>query len=70
MVANELKLNPNPDSDLNLRLVPVQVTSTTSSTGTTSITAVKQQTGMSAITILSGKDVTTPMRIKMIYSGF
>ncbi len=74
MIANELKLNPNPDSDLKLRLVPVQVTTTTSTSSsgatTTSITAVKQQTGMSAITILSGKDVTTPMRIKMIYSGF
>jgi len=74
LIANELKLNPNPDSDLKLRLIPVQVTTTssTNSYGTTTptITAVKQQSGMSAITIRSGKDVTTPMRIKMIYSGF
>lgn len=82
LVANELKLNPNPDSDLKLRLVPVQLTTTSSTDSygntTTSITAVKQLTGMSAITIrsgkvidpLSGKEVTPPMRIKMIYSGF
>lgn len=70
LIANELKLNPIPDSDLKLRLVPVLVTTATSTNGTISYTAVKQQTGMSGITIRSGKDVTTPMSIKMIYSGF
>lgn len=80
LIANELKINPNPTEDLKLRLVPVQVTSTTNSnTGATSYTAVKQKCEMGAVTIrngkevlnpVTGKEVSTPMRIKMIYSGF
>jgi hypothetical protein len=71
LIANELKiakLTPNiPVADqLNLRLIPVQVTLNSSGT----ITAVKQDNLMSAVTIRSGKNTYSPLRLNLVYSGF
>lgn len=74
LIANELKLantkKINPVDNLNLRLIPVSIGTTTSSSGTVSVTSVKQEFLMQAITIQSGKNTTSPMRINMVYSGF
>ncbi|MBV5283445.1 MAG: DUF4270 domain-containing protein [Paludibacter sp.] len=51
---------------LTLRLVPVDVTYNSNN----AITAVKQQNSMSAVTIRSGKNKVSPMRIHVVYSGF
>ncbi len=71
LIANELKNAPKNSSipPLNLRLIPVAVGTTTTST-TTSITSVKQQYLMSAVTIRSGKNSSSPMKLNMVYSGF
>jgi hypothetical protein len=68
LIATEIKTAATkgtalPDN-LELRLVPVDV----ASNGTT-VTAVKQQNSMSAVTIRSGKN-KSPMRIHVVYSGF
>jgi len=70
LIANELKMkNYNP---LKLRLIPVAIksTSTSSSSNTVAVTSVKQQYLMSAATIKSGKNASSPMRLKIVYSGF
>jgi len=80
LVANEIKKSEQNKTalpaDLKMVLVPVRVTTNSSSV----VTGVKQQFLMSAVTIRSGneleidphtgKKVTAPMRIKMVYSGF
>ncbi|HEY5589443.1 MAG TPA: DUF4270 domain-containing protein [Paludibacter sp.] len=70
LVANELKIakenNTNPAENLKMRLVPVRVAFNSSSV----LTSVKQQFLMSAVTIRSGKNTKSPMRIKVVYSGF
>jgi len=70
LIATEIKTAATkgtalPES-LTLRLVPVDVTYNSSRI----MTAVKQQNSMSAITIRSGKNVKSPMRIHVVYSGF
>ena len=74
LIANELKVAEEkgiaPAENLKLLLIPVNVTTTTSSNGSVSITAVKQQYKMSAVTIRSGKNQAHPMKINMVYSGF
>jgi len=70
LIATEIKTAATKGTalpqTLELRLVPVDVTYNTSGT----ITAVKQQNSMSAVTIRSGKNKVSPMRIHVIYSGF
>jgi hypothetical protein len=74
LVANELKVAKDkgiaPATNMNLRLVPVSVQTSTSSTGTVSISSVKQQYLMNAITIRSGQNTTAPMKLNIVYSGF
>ncbi|MFT3751993.1 MAG: DUF4270 domain-containing protein [Paludibacter sp.] len=83
LIANELKQAKEkgvaPAENLSLVLVPVSVSTTTSSTsGATTISAVKQQYLMGGVTIRSGKvinpasgnKVTEPMHLKLVYSGF
>jgi len=82
LIANELKNSKNsatPATSIKLRLIPVAVgTVTNSSTGSVSISTVKQQYLMNAVTLRSGKEinpnsgdpVTAPMTLKLIYSGF
>ena len=66
VVANELKINPTNLKDLNMRLVPVRVKTDTNG----SVTEVKQQFLMSAVTVKSGKNAESPMRVNMFFSGF
>lgn len=74
LIANELKIakakNTTPPESLNLRLVPVSISTSTSTSGTLSISSVKQQFLMEAVTIRSGKNPTSPMRLNIVYSGF
>lgn len=69
LIATEIKTAATNGTalpeNLILRLVPVDVTYS----GTT-VTAVKQQNSMSAVTIRSGKNKVSPMRIHVVYSGF
>ena len=69
LISNELVVNKNSNELLTLRLVPVAVGSTSSSSGST-ITSVSQQYLMGAVTLKSGLNSTSPMRLKMVYSGF
>jgi len=70
LIANELQIaklkNVTPADKLNLVLIPVQVTFDTSG----NVTSVKKEYLMSGVTILGGKDTTSPMRINVVYSGF
>src|ERR1035437_2292066 len=71
LIANELKIAKQTPSipvkdQLNLRLIPVQVTLNSSG----AVTAVKQDNLMSAVTIRSGKNTYSPLRLKLVYSGF
>lgn len=80
LVANEIKKagqnNTTLPESLKMVLLPVRVTANSSGL----VTAVKHQFLMSAVTIRSGneievdpntgKKVTAPMRIKVVYSGF
>jgi len=67
-----------PDEKLRLILLPIKVATSTSSSGVTSYTSVKEDYEMSGITIRSGKEinpnsgnkVTMPMHIDVVYSGF
>ncbi|MFZ4725632.1 MAG: DUF4270 domain-containing protein [Paludibacter sp.] len=66
LIANELKQHPTSiDEKLNMRLVPVRVTLDANS----NVTAVNQEFLLSGVTIRSGLN-KSPMRIKMVYSGF
>ena len=79
IIANELKRNPTTQP-VPMVLVPVEVVSSTSSaTGSTTVSSIKQQQKMSAVVVRSGKvyDSKTgvkiksePMHLKLIYSGF
>lgn len=70
LIANELKVakqkNKTPDTTLNMRLIPVQVTF--DSNGSPS--SVKHEYLMSAVTIRSGLNPDSRMKIKVVYSGF
>jgi hypothetical protein len=74
LIANELKIAKEkgeaPAENLKMVLIPVSVTTTTSSSGTSSISAVKQQYMMSAVTIRSGQNQKHPMKLNLVYSGF
>jgi hypothetical protein len=66
LIANELKQHPTTLGEkLNMRLIPVRVTLDANS----NITAVNQEFLLSGVTIRSGLN-KSPMRIKMVYSGF
>lgn len=66
LIAKEFKSNPNPTEDINLRLIPVKVTLNSSG----AVTQVKHLNTISAVTIRSGKNKISPMRISMMFSGF
>jgi len=76
LIANELAIAKQKNivlddkNPLNLRLIPVSVATSTNSSGTTSISTVKQQYLMNAVTIRSGKNPYSPMRLNLVYSGF
>jgi hypothetical protein len=70
LVANELKIaktkGATPADKMNMLLVPVQVKFNSSSV----ITSVKQDYLLSAVTIRSGKNTYSPLRLNVVYSGF
>lgn len=70
LIATEIKTAATNGTalpeNLPLRLVPVDVTYNSSGI----MTAVKQQNSMSAVTVRSGKNTVSPMRIHVVYSGF
>jgi len=66
IVSTELKNNSNPDEYLNMMLVPVRIKLDANK----NVVEVKPQFLMSAVTIRSGKNVYSPMRINMFFSGF
>ena len=72
LIANELKMAKDKAiiEPLNLHLVPVAVGTTTSSSGTVSISSVKQQYLMGAVTVKSAQNTSSPMRLSVVYSGF
>lgn len=82
LIVRELKnaaaQNKTPDENLSLLLVPVKISTSTSTSGVTSYISVKEDYLMSAVTIRSGKEidpksgnkVTIPMHINVVYSGF
>jgi len=65
LIANEIK-NNNTDEYLNMRLVPVRVTLDSYS----SVTEVKHQFLMTGVTVKSGSNTVSPMRINAVFSGF
>lgn len=65
LIATELKSTSMPAS-IPMRLIPVEVK--ISSKGV--VTEVRHSYKMSAITIRSGKNTVSPMKINMVYSGF
>ena len=66
LIANEIKNNENPDNNLRMRLIPVRVKVGTNN----AITEVKQQFLMSGVTIRSGVNTISPMRINAVFTGF
>jgi len=73
MISNELKImrtDANAVENLKLRLVPVRVSGSSTSSGSFQVTSVKQEFLMSGTSLRSSKNTTSPMRLKMIYSGF
>ncbi len=70
LIANELKIakqkNITPVESLNLRLIPVSVTYDSNGNPT----SVKHEYLMSAVTIRSGLNPDSRMKIKVVYSGF
>lgn len=70
LIANELKIAQqkgiNPVDKLDMRLIPVQVTFDSNG----SATSVKQEYLMSAVTIRSGLNPDSRMKINVVYSGF
>ena len=70
LIANEFKIaaqkNIAPDLNLPMRLIPVQVTLNSSG----EVTAVKHEYLMSTVSLRSGKNAHSPMRINVVYSGF
>ncbi|HEY6914237.1 MAG TPA: DUF4270 family protein, partial [Paludibacter sp.] len=70
LIGNELKNGVAGDEVVPMVLIPVNVTQSSTSSGATTITAVKQQYMMSGVTIRSGQNQKHPMRLNLVYSGF
>jgi len=85
IIANELKTKnyTNNGGTVKMVLIPVSVGTTTNSSGYSSISSVKHQYKMSAVTLRSGQvvdpktvntgngdKVTEPMHLKLVYSGY
>lgn len=69
-LTKNLRRNMNNfDETMEMVLVPVDVAYTTTSSST-AITRIHPRTKMAAVTIRSGQNTYSPMRIKLIYNGF
>ncbi len=70
LIENELKKNSTAEY-LDMVLVPVSLKEVTSLSSTqTVISEVNQATQMQAVSIFSGKNKQTPMRLEVVYSGY
>ena len=58
------------DDIIEMILMPVNVKTASSTTGTASVTAIKPLTKLAATAIRSGKNEYSPMRMKILYNGF
>jgi len=65
LIANEIKNNDVP-ADVDMLLVPVRITMDSYY----SVTEIKQQFLMSGVTVKSGVNPNSPMRINAVFSGF
>lgn len=66
LLTKHLRQEMSTDATLDMLLIPVDVTMSSSS----SISKIKPLTKLSAITIRSGKNTYSPMRLEIIYNGF
>jgi hypothetical protein len=66
IVSTELKNNLVPEENLDMRLIPVRVKLDANN----NVTEVKHQFLMSAVTVRSGKNTYSPMKVNMFFSGF
>lgn len=69
LLTNQLRHTDNPDI-MHMLLVPVDVISTTNSSGTTYIVSIKQQQTVSATQLMSAQNSDDPMDVEVVYSGF
>lgn len=69
LLTNQLRHTDNPDI-MHMLLVPVDVISTTNSSGTTYIVSIKQQQTVSATQLMSAQNPDDPMDVEVVYSGF
>ena len=65
LLTKYLRHDISPDENLELILIPVDIEGTMSN-----ISRIKPLTKLSAITIRSGKNEYSPMRLKVLYNGF
>lgn len=66
LLTRHLRQEIDKDATLDLLLIPVELTMSSSST----ISRIKPLTKLAAITIRSGKNEYSPMRLEIIYNGF
>ena len=69
LLTQQLRYTNNPDT-MHMLLVPVDVISTTNSSGTTYIVSIKQQQTVSATQVMSSLNPEDAMDVEVIYSGF
>ncbi len=69
-LKNAAKNGTVPAENLKMLLVPIKVKTSTSTSGVVSYVSVKEDYLMSAVTIRSGKNAFSPMRMNVVYSGF
>ncbi len=66
LLTRHLRQEIDKDATLDLLLIPVELTMSSSST----ISRIKPLTKLAAITIRSGKNEYSPMRLEILYNGF
>ena len=66
LLTRHLRQEIDPNETLDLLLIPVELSMSSTST----ISRIKPLTKLSAITIRSGKNRYSPMRLEILYNGF
>ena len=69
LLTKQLRQTENPDT-LQMLLVPVSVETSSGSSSSSTITAVKQAQTLSATQVRSAQNAEKPMTMKVVYSGF
>lgn len=70
LLMKELRAEIPATEPINMYLVPVTVETTTDSYGTTSVSGVKHDQGMSVATIRNSRNAVAPLKLSLLYSGF